>query len=228
VPDNWCRYISVDPGRQVCAVLFAAIPPPAHREHDRVFIYDELYIRRCDALKFADELYQKVNRQNIYEAIIDSHMGRYTEVASGKTIEEQYREACLDKRIRFENVNGVAFTWCMDDVKAGISAVHSWLHQRPDGTARLVVFKDRCPNLCSEMEKYCYKKNKTLGVMTDEPLKIHDHTPDALGYMAMHGLPYRRPRARSKGRGNYAFRYLEDKKARKIRQNGFGRSIKVG
>jgi hypothetical protein len=31
VPHDWTRYAALDPGRQVCAILFAACPPPATR-----------------------------------------------------------------------------------------------------------------------------------------------------------------------------------------------------
>lgn len=228
IPDNWCRYIAVDPGFQVCAVLFAAVPPPSHKDRDRIYIYDELYIKHCDAEKFAEALAHKIGRQNIHEAIMDHHMGRYTEVASGLTVEEQYRRALLVRKVRFGSTNGVSFTWGSDDVPGRITAVHSWLFVGPDDQSRVVVFRDQCDNLVKEMERYCYKKNKLLGVMTNEPLKINDHLCDCMAYLAMHGLPYRRPRSTPMSRGNYAFQYLQDKKARNREKDGWGRSVKVG
>ena len=50
IPEDWTVYCAVDPGRQVCAVLFIAIPPPNHPEYaGRKIIFDELYIKNCNA-----------------------------------------------------------------------------------------------------------------------------------------------------------------------------------
>jgi hypothetical protein len=226
IPDDWCRYLAIDPGRQVCAVLFVAVPPPGHNYHGQVFVYDELYIKRCDAATLADRLSAKITNTPIWEALIDNHAGRQTEMGSGKTVEEQYRAAMVARKIRFENTNGVAFTWGSDDVNAGIESVRSWLVIK-DGRARLQVFRGRCPNLIKEMEEYSYKKDVAHGVVTDKPLAINNHLCDCLRYLAAHGLPYRRPRSR-KSRGGYAFQYLEEKKKRGRLNGGRGGGIKVG
>jgi hypothetical protein len=48
-PHEWTRYATLDPGRQVCAILFAACPPPGHPDFGRVYLYDELYVKRANA-----------------------------------------------------------------------------------------------------------------------------------------------------------------------------------
>lgn len=226
IPHDWCRYISIDPGRQVCAVLFMAIPPPGTTHSHHVFAYDELYIKRCSAERLAELLYHKISGIPIYEALIDGHAGRITEMGSGRTVEQQYREAMEKKHIRFEKSNSVQFTWGDDDIMAGIEAVRSLLSIR-DGRARLQVFRGRCPNLVKEMEEYAYKKDVASGTVTDKPLAINNHLCDTLRYAASHGLPYRRPKNK-KRRGNYAFQYLEDKKRRKAGRSGHGSAVRIG
>ena len=41
VPNDWTRYVAIDPGHAVMATLFAAVPP----DEKYLLIYDELYIR---------------------------------------------------------------------------------------------------------------------------------------------------------------------------------------
>ncbi len=230
IPDDWCRYVSIDPGRQVCAMLFFAIPKPvpqAHPHYGKAFIYDELYIKRCDAEIAAEHLYLKMGNTSIFEAIIDHHAGRITEMGSGRTIEDQYRDAMRKKHIRFECCNDVAYTWGDDDVHSGILAVKSGLHTSNGNSVRWVVFTDKCPFFVWEAEYYCNKKDARHGIVTDEPLKLHDHLMDCWRMAATHGLPWRRPRAK-KQRGNYAFQYLQDKKTKNRERSGYGHSIKVG
>jgi hypothetical protein len=229
IPSDWCRYISIDPGRQVCAVLFLAVPKPlpsAHEHFGHVYIYDELYLKRCTAEILADHLWLKLQEHTVYEAIIDTHESRKHETASGITVDEQYRRAMEKKGIRFEATNSVTFTAGSDDVQSRILAVKSGLRIEEGRSVRWVVFRDKCPNFVWEAENYCNKKDVKHGIVTDEPLKLHDHLMDAWAMAAAHGLPYRRPKA--KVRKPYAFEYLEEKKRKRRDRSGYGNSIKVG
>src|SRR5262249_10350537 len=73
IPHDWTRYMVVDPGIQVCAALFAAVPPDEHH----IYIYDELYIRRCNADIFGDKVAEKVRDHNFQAFIIDRHGGAH-------------------------------------------------------------------------------------------------------------------------------------------------------
>lgn len=228
IPDDWTRYCAIDPGRQVCAILFAAIPPPRHEWAGRVVIYDELYIKRCNAVIFAEEFVKRVSGQPIEYGLIDHRAGRMTEIASGKTPEEQYSAALRAKRFRFER-HGDTFVWGADDLKAGIQEVHNALHI-VDGKSRLVVMREKCPVLLWEMERYSYRKMPN-GLVTDEPIKVSDHLCDDLRYLMSGKLKYVKPRARKSKRG-YTNDLIAAKKERaKLRgqnESGYGGSIKVG
>ena len=90
VPEDWTSYAVIDPGRQVCAILFVAVPPHSSEWAGRKIVYDELYIKRCDAKTFAKAFVRRVNGRPIEFGIIDHRAGRITEIGSGKTHEEQY------------------------------------------------------------------------------------------------------------------------------------------
>jgi hypothetical protein len=181
-PADWSKYVIVDPGRQVCAVLFGAVPPPAHPHADCVILYDELYLRQCDAVKFAEAMKEK-SIGTAYEVfLIDSHASRVTEMGSGMCVEVQYSKALHERGVKCRRT-GSGFTWGADDPKAGQTAVHNWLRIREDGTTKLRVVKGRLPHFEWEIERYHFRRINKL--VSDEAEKKHDHLMDDLRYLAM-------------------------------------------
>lgn len=226
IPANWTRYISIDPGRQVCAVLFAAVPPPSDPRHKKVFFYDELYIRRCNAEIFAQKLAQKIGRDVIYEALIDHHASRVIEMGSGKSVEEQYKAALVTQKVKFSKTGSASFTWGVDDPEARILAVKSGL-QLFDGQAKFVVFTDKLPCLLKEAEEYRNATDKATGLPLDKPLKLNDHQMDNWGYLALHKMKYRSAKA-GEERGGEAWQAMQRKKERSKQKDGWTSSVKVG
>jgi hypothetical protein len=229
IPPDWTRYIAVDPGRQVCAVLFAAIPPPSDPRHDKVFLYDELYIKRCSAQTFAERLKNRIHPtgQRIRAALVDHRAGRQTEIGSGRTIEQQYVEALQGVGISFE-VGGSTFVWASDDVKAGIEAVRAGLHVVDGQSVKWIVFYDKCPWLCWEARKYAYKRNAKDDIPTDEPIKINDHAMDCWRYLAMSPLKWHKPRKAKGIDAGYTVEALRKKREKTFRKSGWGKSVRVG
>lgn len=228
IPEDWTVYAAIDPGRQVCAVLFCALPPPGSMWAGRKVVFDELYLKRCNARIFAEAMQRRMGHRPVQCGIIDHRAGRITEIGSGKTHEQQYSEALRAAGFKFEQ-NGHGFMWSSDDVRAGIESVRTAMHVI-DGKTELVVMRDRVPNLLWEMERYAYRKMPS-GVVTDEPVKLNDHACDCLRYLCMAKLKYARPRPR-KHKAGYTNEYLKAKKererARRARESGRGGSVRVG
>lgn len=229
IPDDWTTYAVIDPGRQVCCVLFVAVPPPSNREWGgHKIVFDELYIKRCDAKLFATSFTRRVAGRPIERGIIDHRGGRLTEIGSGLTPEQQYTNALKALNFKFER-GGCTFAWADDDVKAGIEAVRGMLHI-VDGKSELLVMRDKCPNLLKEMDRYSYRKLPN-GTVTDEPIKLNDHACDCLRYTAQAKFRYVKPRKRKAAPG-YTTVYLKQKaeraknKAKMERRGGSG--VKVG
>lgn len=235
IPADWSRFLSVDPGRQVAAVLFCAVPPMDldHVDVDgelvyvkgKKILYDELYVKRCSAAIFAERLASKVGDQVIQQMWIDLHAGRTTEMGSGLTVAQQYSAECRRQRVECV-ATGSEFTWARDDVKAGIEAVKRGLHVREDGRAGWLVFAEKLPNFLDEAKKYCYKKLGNTQVVTDEVLKKHDHLMDAWRYLAMANLRHVMPAPRKRIKTHYTIEAIKAKKARARAARGPG-GIKV-
>lgn len=186
IPMDWTRYAVIDPGRQICAVLFAAVPPedaefPSGATDAKgdpvmvqcegkefVFLYDELYIPNCDAEQFGERMARKCLGQDFEAFIIDAHGSRSTEAGSGKTVEQQYRDQLQKQNVK-SRATGHGFIPGSDDVLGRIEAFRGWLKLRPHGMPKvlLVEMRDKLPNFVYEIERWRYKK--TRDGVTDQP-----------------------------------------------------------
>ncbi len=225
VPESWTRFAMIDPGAQVCAVLFAACPPlkaPTDPEVDAslygdfVYFYDEIYLRQCDARKLADRMLAKIGGQAIYEFVIDHHGGRLTEIGSGKTPEQQYREAFRAAGVK-STKTGHGFTWGSDDVAGRILRTKEFMRVRADGTAKLRFLRGACPKAVDELARYQWKVQN--GEITEKPLKRNDHQCDNVGYAVMlPSLRYHKPAPKAGKDGSAYDSFLAWKKQEKKRK----------
>lgn len=212
IPDDWCRYMVVDPGHTVCAVLFAAVPPP--NVGDFVFLYDELYLTRCDAEKFGNHVAEKV-AGNVFQAfIIDDHYSRMTQPGSGKTVKHSYTEALSARGVRSVQT-GSGFLGGSDDVRGRCEQVRIWMNIRGDGTTKLRVKRGQLPNF--EAEAKTYRKKMRDNVVLDEPIQKHNHLMDCVGYLAAYDPKYVAPKRASvrKSPALQLFESWREKRARR-------------
>ncbi len=218
VPRNWTRYMITDPGRQVCAVLFAALPPEDddYAKLGEIFIYDELYLRNCDANKYGDNVLRKADGMQFYKFLIDGHMGKVAEMGTGLTVEYQYGEALKKRGIR-STLTGHGYQWGQDDVNAGIEAVRHLLRINERGVPRLRVMREKCPALEDEFRKYSYKREKDF--VTDKPVKRNDHLLDNMRYLALDKPEYHE-QPRPEATETWALRALREKREKHRGMNG--------
>ncbi len=220
VPTDWTRYMVVDPGHQVCAVLFAAVPPPEHELHPTVLVYDELYLKGCDAVMFAVNVKARTDGQQIQAAIIDPHGSAITDIGSGKNVGQQYADEL--KAVNFWAAGtGHQFLLGSDDKAAGRLKVHGWLRvQEETNRPRLRVLSGRCENLIEEFKRYV--KKRIGGQVIDEPNdRRWNHLMDCLRYLALHDPKWVRPVAQ-KPRPGPALAAFRAKEARRAKRDGGG------
>lgn len=192
VPNDWCRYVAIDPGHSVAACLFAAVPP----DDSMILIYDEMYLRNASAVMFANELEKRAN-QVFHTFIMDMHGGRLTDIGSGVSAVQQYSDQLRQRNIRSETTGSSFLAGC-DDVMARTTAVRTALHIRGDGQTRLKFLKGAVPNLEREMKRY--KKRVTyvngVTVVTDRPNDRGEvHACQCLEYIVAHNPRYHKPSA---------------------------------
>lgn len=227
IPNDWTRYLVVDPGRQVCACLFAAIPPPTDEHEGHIYLYDQLYIKRCSAKKFATEVMHKAHGQQFYAYIIDAHEGRKAQTGSGVTIEYAYSEALAKEKLSSQTT-GNGFVWGSDDVEGGLEAIRKLLEISHNGKPILQVMRDKLPDLEYELQRYRYARKRTTNgwMLTDRPEKRNDHLIDCFRYLAVYE-PDWHPRFKTKVAESWPRKMLKLKKEKAI-AGGDGNGISLG
>ncbi len=211
VPPDWTRYVAIDPGHAVMATIFAAVPP-----HERfMLIYDELYIRNCNALIWGEQFYEKVREQHIHAAIMDMHGGLLRDLGSGRLPHELYSEELKKRKIRFA-IGGHGFIPGSDDIPARTAIVRQLLHIQGDGTTRLKILEGSCPNLLRELKRYRKKTTTVNGqvFVTDQPQTRGEvHACQSLEYLCAYEPKYHAP-PRTFGPDPWWVKWLSERKRR--------------
>lgn len=212
VPKNWCRYAVIDPGHAVTAVLFCAVPPT----EDYWLVYDQLYLRQCNAYIFGDEFSKRVRDWHFHAFLIDAHGGRLRDIGSGRLPVEQYTEQLLTRNIR-SHITGSSFLAGCDDIPARMEATRSAIHIRPQGTPVLRVLRNTCPDLEREMKRYRKLVNYVSGtaIVTDKPnTKGEVHLCQCLEYLCAYRPKYHAPPVQSNEPDPWWVKWQRERKKR--------------
>lgn len=96
LPNEWTRYLAVDPSNTRSAVMSAVVPPPIYdgvQFGNRIIIEWELVMTKASASQLATKLAEKM-RGKVYEAfVMDQNMGRQTNTGRDNTVFDCYDDA---------------------------------------------------------------------------------------------------------------------------------------
>jgi len=191
VPNNWCRYVAIDPGHAVTAALFLAVPP----NEDFWLCYDQLYLRQCNAQIFGEAFEKKTAGMHFHAFIIDAHGGRLRDIGSGRLPVEQYTEQMVNRGIRSQ-ITGSSFLAGCDDILARTESTRNALHIRPEGLPLIRILEGACPDLEREIKRYRKLTNYVAGVaiVTDKPnTRGEVHLCQCLEYLCAYRPAYHAP-----------------------------------
>jgi hypothetical protein len=225
IPDDWTRYVAIDPGRQVSAALFVAVPAPKSALSDRPVVYGEVYSKKTDAMRFAREMKEFLGNSWVHDWLIDHHQGCKHE-GSGMTVEELYAQEFIRAGLKANGFRG--FIWAADDVAAGKLAAKGKLQYR-DGAPEWLFMVEKLPWFCWEIDRYVDKRITKGGNLVDDVSRsnLHNHLMDDFRYLAMHNIRYVRPPKRPQAKG-WAARHVEQKRRRQRESQGWGDAIRLG
>lgn len=152
IPQDWTRYLALDPGTSHPAALMIAVPPP-WEFGDFVVPYMEVYPGRCDADELAVRIKRATPHETFHSFIADYRAARQTAPGIGFSIADNYSRAFRAQDLR-SLYTGSAFLAGIDVPEIRIGMLQAWMAQRPDGTCKLRIYGDGCPNLCDQLERY--------------------------------------------------------------------------
>lgn len=228
VPANWTRFAMVDPGRQICAVLFAAVPPmqpegnlPPEWFGDYVYFYDELYLAQCSAEKFGREMARVAAADQFEVFFIDPRSGSVHEMGTGKTVQEQYSEALAKHGIKSEQT-GSSFKAGSTDWEGALERLRSWFAIRPDFTCKLRIMLERCPNMKWELDNYRWQRLRRADGSygpSNKPRDEKDHLIWGARTIAAYGPSYIQPKEVPKSGGIVYDIWRERQKRRKLHRS---------
>jgi hypothetical protein len=225
IPADWTRYAVIDPGHSVTAILFAAVPP----DEKFFLLYDQLYLRQCNAKIFGEEFEKKVKDTHFHSFIIDAHGARLRDIGSGRLPSEQYTEQLVQRNIRSQ-VTGASFLAGCDDIPARSEATRVAMHIRPDGTTQLRVLSAAVPDLERELKRYRKKVNYVSGVpvVTDAPnTRGECHLAQCLEYLCAYRPKYHKPPVKSDEKEPWWVKWMERRKKQRLGAEG-GSYVNLG
>lgn len=163
IPEHWRRYVSMDYGLDMCAVLWIAVSPD-----NRSYVYKELHKPNLPVSEAAREIVYMNNGDTVYEFLAPPDLwSRQRE--TGRTTAEIFGES------------GIYLAKTSNNRVAGWLAVKEQLKPIRDEegkqTAKLQIFKN-CTNLIKFLPQLCYDDRNPSDCKT-EPHNI-THAPDAL------------------------------------------------
>ena len=215
IPQDWCRDMVVDPGHVVCAVLFIATPQPDQFGEAFHVVYDELYMRQCDAHMFGSRVEAKMGHVLFQRFIIDMHGGSLREIGSGMTPVDRYTQELQKRGIQCAET-GSYFMPGSDKINSRVEALREWLHLRKTGNPTVLIDNVRCPNLVRELGSFRKKRAKagaTWVVLDEGDRRANSHAVECLEYAAAHGLSYVYPRVK-RVETTYVKRMLKERRMR--------------
>src|SRR3990167_229612 len=134
----------------------------------RIFVFDEIHEPGLLINEFIERIKQKIDEHQI----------------PMKYINNFYCDPSEPSFIKMFNQAGLKAIAANNEVLPGIIEVTSYLETQKDGKPRLFI-RNNCVQTIKEFEQYRYPDDKEERNKEEVPLKVYDHSMDALRYLIM-------------------------------------------
>jgi hypothetical protein len=201
-PDDWTRYLAVDPSHTRSAVLFGVVPPREYGEYKlgkTLIIENELILKKAGAEELARAVREIVAGRRYEAFIMDYNMGRQTRVggSTGSTVMSLYEEAFASQGIT-SRLTKNSFLPGNNIVPSRIMEVRSLLLPDKDGIIQVRFAMDKTYE--TQREFGSYRKKVIMDQVIDEPANPRKFDAmSALEYLASYFFncadPYTDPSA---------------------------------
>ncbi len=170
LPDDFTRYVAIDPSHTRTAVIVGAVPPPEFNGttfNRCVILEHEMVLKRATADILARELAAMLGSRRIEAFIMDRRMGQQTRVGSDVNVFQTYGDAFARHRL-VSRLSGSSFIPGCDKLQKRYMAVRSFL-AGPDVFLLLGRMRETLKEIQSYWKKQTVDKHGEE-VLVDEPV----------------------------------------------------------
>lgn len=185
-PDEWTRYLAIDPSHTRSAVLFGVVPPKDLLGKNVLIIEDELVMKKASANDLAKGIKDKIRGRQYEAFIIDHNASRQTSIgqAVGNTTLSLYERAFKAHGVKSASTGYSCYPG-NNRVNVRTMEVRSLLQGDEDGFIGLRFVIDK--TYITQKEFGRYKKKIVGGEVTDEPANARKmDCMSALEYLVSH------------------------------------------
>ena len=191
IPEDWARYVVLDPGSTHCGIMFAAVDP----QEEHTYIYDAIDFRDCAPTLFAQEVAERQGDYKYEAIVVDKRMGQQRSPGQerGQQVARPYSEA-LEKYGVVTRTHG---SMCgmhpgNDNISYRELRLLEMMNVRDDGpfagTPRLKIFRGRFIELEDQIRR------AHLDPVTEKRnTKVRSDLLDCLEYLAAFNPQYYTP-----------------------------------
>ena len=219
IPENWCRYVILDPGHDRTGTLFIAIDP----DEKHVWVYDGFEARQTDAAGWAQRIATRQGTTKFEAFVIDQQAGRQNSFGAGKSVAKQYFEALKEAGVE-PNTRGPldGFYPGSNLLEARTESLLGWLEIRQTGpyagTPKLKVFRGAVPQLDQQLHRaHTNPKKPNKRQQHKNNAKYLEDVLVCLEYAAAFDPPYREP-AKAKIKKRTIFDVFQERRSKKRRR----------
>jgi len=213
IPDDWSRYIFLDPGRQNCGTIFVAVDP----EEKHRWVYDSFILRHSDASTWAHEVKMRQGKRKYECVVCDQRAGKQTSMgrSTGDTVAHHYFQALMEEGVSLRRVGSMdGFFAASADVSAREECLIQWMAIREigpfTGSPLLKMFRGRNKDL----ERQIYRAHMKLD-RADKRERLESDALDCLEYAAAYNPTYYPPEPIDNSRDDKVYQaYLRRKEGR--------------
>jgi len=167
-PDEWTRYMAIDPSHTRSAVLFGVVTPKDLLGRNVLIVEDELVMKKASAMDLAKGIREKIRGRHYEAFVIDHNASRQTGIgqAVGNTTLSLYEKAFKAHGVKSRETGHSCFPG-NNRINVRTMEVRSLLQGDEDGIVGLRFVIDK--TYMTQKEFGRYKKKVVSGEVMDEP-----------------------------------------------------------
>ena len=152
-PQDWTRYLAMDPSHTRTAILIGVVPPPEEFKCNMLIVEKEIILLRHSAEMAAKELRDHIGGKNFEAFIIDQNVSRQTSVGFGERVVDQYQNAFSRYSLKSRLTDSGFINGCNEPTKRR-NTVRDMFAPNDGGPPLLRLLYSQCGETIRELKNF--------------------------------------------------------------------------